>query len=238
MIGMVLVTHGQLATGFRAALEHVVGPQSQLETITIGPEDDMEQRRSDILERGGARAGRQRRRHPDRHVRRHALESGDFGDGRRPHRSDLRRQPADVDQARDDARNSGSRPCGRRGARRRPQIHHHREQGAGRANDRGPSPRKTARRAPELAGALAREMQIVNRKGLHARATAKFVQCVDRFDADVKVTRCGETVGGNSIMGILTLGAGARIDDHGVRLAARKRGALDALDGRRFGEDE
>ena len=52
MIGMVLVTHGQLATGFRAALEHVVGPQSQLETITIGPEDDMEQRRSDILERG------------------------------------------------------------------------------------------------------------------------------------------------------------------------------------------
>src|SRR5580658_2691141 len=49
MIGMVLVTHGQLATGFRAALEHVVGPQLQLETITIGPEDDMEQRRSDIL---------------------------------------------------------------------------------------------------------------------------------------------------------------------------------------------
>ena len=49
MIGMVLVTHGQLATGFRAALEHVVGPQLQLETISIGPEDDMEQRRSDIL---------------------------------------------------------------------------------------------------------------------------------------------------------------------------------------------
>jgi PTS system mannose-specific IIA component len=46
---MVLVTHGQLATGFRAALEHVVGPQSRFETITIGPEDDMEQRRADIL---------------------------------------------------------------------------------------------------------------------------------------------------------------------------------------------
>ena len=55
---------------------------------------------------------------------------------------------------------------------------------------------------------MSREMQIVNRKGLHARATAKFVQCVDRFDADIKVTRCGETVGGDSIMGILTLGAG------------------------------
>ena len=49
MIGMVIVTHGQLATGFRAALEHVVGPQAQLETVTIGPEDDMEQRRVDIL---------------------------------------------------------------------------------------------------------------------------------------------------------------------------------------------
>ena len=49
MIGMVLVTHGQLATGFRAALEHVVGPQSRFETITIGPEDDMEGRRADIL---------------------------------------------------------------------------------------------------------------------------------------------------------------------------------------------
>jgi len=50
MIGMVLVTHGQLAQGFRAALEHVVGPQTQFETIAIGPEDDMEQRRADILE--------------------------------------------------------------------------------------------------------------------------------------------------------------------------------------------
>ena len=49
MIGMVLVTHGQLAAGFRAALEHVVGPQQRFETVAIGPEDDMEQRRSDIL---------------------------------------------------------------------------------------------------------------------------------------------------------------------------------------------
>lgn len=49
MIGLVLVTHGHLATEFRAALEHVVGPQKQIETITIGPEDDMEVRRGDIL---------------------------------------------------------------------------------------------------------------------------------------------------------------------------------------------
>jgi PTS system mannose-specific IIA component len=49
MIGMVLVTHGHLATEFRAALEHVVGPQTQLETITIGPDDDIERRRKDIV---------------------------------------------------------------------------------------------------------------------------------------------------------------------------------------------
>lgn len=49
MIGMVLVTHGRLATEFRAALEHVVGPQDQFETITIEPEDDMEVRRGDIM---------------------------------------------------------------------------------------------------------------------------------------------------------------------------------------------
>ena len=49
MIGMVLVTHGHLATEFRSALEHVVGPQRDIETITIGPEDDMEQRRRDIV---------------------------------------------------------------------------------------------------------------------------------------------------------------------------------------------
>lgn len=50
MIGLVLVTHGRLAEEFKAALEHVVGPQSQIATICIGPEDNMEQRRQDILD--------------------------------------------------------------------------------------------------------------------------------------------------------------------------------------------
>ncbi len=50
MIGMVLVTHGRLAAEFIAALEHVVGPQSQIEAVCIGPDDDMEQRRADILD--------------------------------------------------------------------------------------------------------------------------------------------------------------------------------------------
>jgi mannose PTS system EIIA component len=49
MIGIVLVTHGCLAAEFRAALEHVVGPQKQIATIAIGPEDDIEQRRRDIV---------------------------------------------------------------------------------------------------------------------------------------------------------------------------------------------
>lgn len=50
MIGIVLVTHGQLAEEFRHAVEHVVGPQENFETVSIGAEDDMEQRRRDIVD--------------------------------------------------------------------------------------------------------------------------------------------------------------------------------------------
>ena len=50
MIGLVLVTHGRLAVEFRSALEHVVGPQGQIEAVTIGPDDDVEERRKDIIE--------------------------------------------------------------------------------------------------------------------------------------------------------------------------------------------
>lgn len=48
MIGLVLVTHGRLASEFVTAMEHVVGPQTQVEAIAIGPDDDMEARRADI----------------------------------------------------------------------------------------------------------------------------------------------------------------------------------------------
>jgi mannose PTS system EIIA component len=51
MIGMILVTHGRLAAEFLAALEHVVGPQTQIAAVCIGPDDDMEQRRQEILQR-------------------------------------------------------------------------------------------------------------------------------------------------------------------------------------------
>ena len=50
MIGLVLVTHGRLASEFITAMEHVVGPQDRIEAICIGPEDDMEARRNDISE--------------------------------------------------------------------------------------------------------------------------------------------------------------------------------------------
>ena len=57
------------------------------------------------------------------------------------------------------------------------------------------------------AGAVSRELLIINKRGLHARASAKFVQMVERFEAEIWVTRGGETVGGTSIMGLMMLSA-------------------------------
>jgi phosphocarrier protein HPr len=90
-------------------------------------------------------------------------------------------------------------------------------------------------------GAIVRDMPIVNRKGLHARATAKFVQCVEKFDAEIMVSRCGETVGGTSIMGILTLGAGMGSTITVAATGAEAEQALTALEALvadKFGEDE
>ncbi|WP_460448385.1 HPr family phosphocarrier protein [Alsobacter sp. SYSU BS001988] len=95
--------------------------------------------------------------------------------------------------------------------------------------------------APIPEGALVREFSIVNRKGLHARATAKFVQCAERFESAIQVTRCGETVGGTSIMGILTLGAGIGTTITVTAVGQDAGDALDALQqlvAGRFGEDE
>ena len=92
-----------------------------------------------------------------------------------------------------------------------------------------------------LEGDVLRTCRIVNRKGLHARATAKFVQCVERFDAEVRVSRCGETVGGLSIMGILTLGAGIGSSVDISATGPDAQAVVDALAeliGNRFGEDE
>lgn len=51
MIGLVLVTHGRLAEEFLQALEHIVGPQEKVATVCIGPDDDMEERRQEIIEK-------------------------------------------------------------------------------------------------------------------------------------------------------------------------------------------
>ncbi len=94
---------------------------------------------------------------------------------------------------------------------------------------------------PFRAGAVVRELNICNRKGLHARASAKFVQTVEKFDADVRVMRCGETVGGTSIMGLMMLAAapGTSITVEAIgKEAAEVVDALAALVGSRFGEED
>lgn len=54
MIGLVIVTHGRLADEFRSAMEHVVGPQDHVATVCIGPDDNMEDRRKDIIKAAAA----------------------------------------------------------------------------------------------------------------------------------------------------------------------------------------
>ena len=90
-------------------------------------------------------------------------------------------------------------------------------------------------------GAVVRKLTICNRKGLHARASAKFVQTVEKFDADVRVMRNGETVGGTSIMGLMMLAAApgtSIIVEATGREAAEVVDALTALINSRFGEDD
>jgi phosphocarrier protein HPr len=95
--------------------------------------------------------------------------------------------------------------------------------------------------APNPAGAIIRVMKIVNEKGLHARASAKFVQLVEKYDAKVTVSRAGESAGGDSIMGLMMLAAGIgtsiEVSATGAQ-AAEVVDALDALVSGRFGEEE
>jgi phosphocarrier protein HPr len=99
-----------------------------------------------------------------------------------------------------------------------------------------PSGRRLSGDAPVI-----RVVQICNKKGLHARASAKFVQMVEKFDADVKVKRGNEVVGGTSIMGLMMLAAGPgttiTVEASG-RDAAAVVDALAALVSGRFTEEE
>ena len=89
--------------------------------------------------------------------------------------------------------------------------------------------------------AVKREVEIVNKKGLHARASAKFVQTAEQFDAAIIVTRGHETVGGTSIMGLMMLAAATgstiTIQATGKEAAAAVE-ALVALVSSKFGEEE
>ena len=90
-------------------------------------------------------------------------------------------------------------------------------------------------------GAIVRVLTICNKKGLHARASARFVQTVEKFDADVRVMRCGEIVGGTSIMGLMMLAAspGTTITVEATgKEAAEVIAALAALIESRFGEQD
>jgi phosphocarrier protein len=94
---------------------------------------------------------------------------------------------------------------------------------------------------PLREGAVVRELTICNKKGLHARASARFVQTVEKFDADVRVMRCGEIVGGTSIMALMMLAAspGTTITVEATgKEAAEVIEALAALIESRFGEQD
>jgi len=95
--------------------------------------------------------------------------------------------------------------------------------------------------AAQADGPIAREVEIVNKKGLHARASAKFVQTAEQFDAQITVTRGHESVGGTSIMGLMMLAAapGTTITISATgRDAAAAVDALCGLVSSRFGEED
>lgn len=88
--------------------------------------------------------------------------------------------------------------------------------------------------------ALTRELLIVNKRGLHARASAKFVQTVETFDAEITVSKDGMTVGGTSIMGLMMLAASTGCSVFVTASGAQAEEALNALDRLvrdRFGEE-
>ena len=89
--------------------------------------------------------------------------------------------------------------------------------------------------------ATVRVLTIVNKKGLHARASAKFCQTVERFDAAIRVTRGNETVGGTSIMGLMMLGAATgttiTVEATGQEATAAIE-AIDKLVSSGFGEED
>src|SRR5882757_4400293 len=189
MIGLVLVTHGRLADEFKAALEHVMGPQKQIEAVTIGAEDDSDLCRNDIIE---------------------AVNRVDSGDGVAILTDMFGGTPSNL------AISCMSRP--------KVEVL---------AGINLPMLVKLAKVREERslpdAIAMSRELPIINKRGLHARASAKFVQTVERFNAEVWVTRGNETVGGTSIMGLMMLAAGPGTNVVVSAIGPEAQAAIDAI---------
>jgi phosphocarrier protein len=95
--------------------------------------------------------------------------------------------------------------------------------------------------AGEASATRSEEVLIVNKKGLHARASAKFVQCAEKFSSAITVTRDESSVGGTSIMGLMMLSAGQgariRISAVGPDADAAVMALVDLVTGK-FGEEE
>lgn len=90
-------------------------------------------------------------------------------------------------------------------------------------------------------GETTRILKIVNRRGLHARASAKFVRLAEEFDAEIRVSKDGHVVGGTSIMGLMMLAASPGCSIHVSASgpdAGKALDAIEALIGERFGEEE
>jgi phosphocarrier protein HPr len=95
-------------------------------------------------------------------------------------------------------------------------------------SDDAPSPENDA--GPSIpSGAVSRELPIINKRGLHARASAKFVQMVERFNAEVWVTKGSETVGGTSIMGLMMLSASPGTSIIVSAIGPEAQAAIDAI---------
>jgi phosphocarrier protein HPr len=95
-------------------------------------------------------------------------------------------------------------------------------------SDDAPSPENDAGTSVPH-GAVSRELPIINKRGLHARASAKFVQMVERFNAEVWVTKGSETVGGTSIMGLMMLSAGPGTSIVVSAIGPEAQAAIDAI---------
>ena len=203
MIGLVLVTHGRLAAEFLAAMEHVVGPQVMVRAVCIGADDDIELRRAEIVD---------------------AIRAVDDGHGVVILTDMFGGTPSNLAISTMDRKGieviaGVNLPMLIKLASVR-QTEPLREaviaaQEAGRKYINVAEP--AAQRRPSL---ISRTAVIVNQRGLHARAAAKFVRVAEDFDCQIQVVRDDQVVAGTSILGLMLLGAGV-----GTELVLRAEGA-------------